>query len=319
MSQKKKLSKRLLAIIIPIAVAAVMLSAILITNIFIPVKYLSAYINLSTDKLRDGEMRISFIDVGNGDCTLIEFPDGKVALIDGGSGSYNNQLKIFKKLNSSKINKIDYLFCTSSAAKRCGGLAEIVKYKEVGKIYAPIYKNTGATDEYRNFVKQVRNKNKEINECTYGAGCYSEECGYCVWVLYPAKSVSDSEDNLRAPAIWISYGGTSVLLLGDLSSTEMSGFLESYTVSGFEIGGHSIILEDCNVIKVPGGIEAGGALIALCDLTKPETAILSTDDATFSLIADIGHFANGNIYRTGINGTVTLSISDGKYAVKKER
>lgn len=318
MLQKKKLSKRLLAIIIPISVTAVILSAILIMNIFIPVKYLSAYINLSTDRSREGEMRISFIDVGDGDCTLIEFPDGKVALIDGGSGSYNNQLKIFKKLNSSKINKIDYLFCTSSATKSCSGLAEIVKYKNIGKVYAPIYKNTEATDAYRNFVKEVANKNKEINEISYGTGCYSKEYGYGIWVLYPSKSVSDGGDNVRATAIWISYGGTNVLMLGDLSSSETLKLLDAYTVSGFEIDGHSIILEDCNVIKVPGGIAAGGALIALCDLIQPETAILSTD-ATFSLNADIGHFANGSIYRTGINGTVTLIISDGNYAVKKER
>ncbi|MCH5147952.1 MAG: hypothetical protein J1G05_01145 [Clostridiales bacterium] len=318
MLQKRKLPKRLSGLIIPIAVAAVILSAILITNIFIPIKYLSAYINLSTDKPREGEMRISFIDVGEGDCTLIEFPDGKVALFDGGSGSFDKQLKIFKKLNSSEINKIDYLFCTSSAAKRCGGLAEIVKYKEIGKVYAPICKNIGATYGYRNFVKQVRNKNKELNECVYGAGCYSEEYGYCVWVLYPPKSVSDG-DSVCASAIWISYGGTNVLMLGDLSSAEMFGFLNAYTVGGFEIDGHSIILEDCNVVKVPSGIEAGGALIELCDLIQPETAILSTDDATFSLIADVGNFTSDDIYRTGINGTVTLSISVGNYEVKKER
>lgn len=319
MSQKKKLRKRLLALIIPIAVAAVILSAILITNIFIPIKYLSAYINVSLDKPQKGEMRISFIDVGDGDCTLVELPDGKVILIDGGSGSYNSQLKIFKKLNSSKIDKIDSLFSTSSAAKCCGGLAEIVKYKDIGKVYAPIYKNIGVTGAYRNFLKEVKNKNKQINGFSYGTGCYSEEYGYCVAVLYPAKSVPYGTDTVNSSAIWISYGGTNVLLLGDLSSNEMANLLDTYNACGFEIDGHGITLEDCNAVKVPSGIKADGAFIRLCELIQPETAILSTDNETFSLITEIGHYTQENIFRTGVNGTITLSISGGNYKVKKER
>lgn len=320
MAQKKKLSKRLLALIITIAVIAVFLAAILITNIFIPLKYLSAYINVSKDKLQKGEMRVSFIDVGNGDCTVVEFPDGKVALIDGANGSYNNELKIFKKLNSFGIDKIDYLFCTSSAAKRCGGLAKIVKYKQVGTIYAPIYKNYGITAEYRSFRKEVKKKNKTVIECAYGKGEYNEEYGYCFCILYPEQSSPDSEENAAtSSSIWISYGGVNILLLGDLKTPELSKLYDAYTVTGFEISGHSVILEDCNVVKVSNGGGANGACAQLYDLIKAETAIISTNkEPALDLMADVCNYAN-DICRTDINGTVTLSIQGGKYAVKKER
>ena len=320
MSQKKKLSKRLLALVITLSVIAVFLSAILITNIFIPLKYLSAYINVKADKLQNGEMRISFVDVGDGDCTVVEFPDGKVALIDGANGSYNNELKIFKKLNAFGIDKIDYLFCTSSASKRCGGLAEIVKYKSIGKVYAPIYKNGGVTEAYRNFRKEVKKKDKNIIECTYGAGEYNEEYGYCLFVLYPENNSQDNgSESVTSSSIWISYGGVNILLLGDLTASQLNDLYETYTVTGFEINGHSIILEDCNVVKVPNGGNKSGTFTQLYDLIQAETAIISTDkEPALRPVADVDNFSNG-IYRTNINGTVTLSINDGNYRIKKER
>lgn len=321
MSQKKRLSKRLLALIITVSVVLVLLSAILITNIFIPVKYLSAYINTSSDKPQKGEMRISFIDVGNGDCTLVELPDGKVALIDGGNGSYNNQLKIFKKLNSYKIDKIDYLFCTSSSANRCGGLAEIVKYKNIDKVFAPIYKNSGVTEEYRNFRKEIKNKSKSISECVYGAGEYNEEYGYCFYVLYPERETTDSEyDSVASSSVWISYGGVSVLLLGDLKTSELRNFHDSYTVTGFDINGQSIKIEECNIVKPSNGGDDSGVYAPLYDLIQAETAIISTDkEPALALLSDIEVYAGDNIYSTDNNGTVTLSISGGSYSVKKER
>lgn len=321
MSQRKKLSKRLLALIVTVSVALVFLSAILITNIFIPVKYLSAYMNFGTDKPRKGEMRISFLNVGAGDCTVVEFPDGKVTLFDGGSGSYNNQLTIFKKLNSYGIDKIDYLFCASSSKKRCGGLAEIVKYKNIDKVFAPIYRNYGITEEYRNFRKEVKNKNKSVVECVYGVGEYNEEYDYGFYVLYPEKSSSDSEYNgVTSTSVWISCGGVSVLLLGDLKTSGLQALFDSYTMTGFEINGHSIKLEDCNIVKPANGGSESGECAPLYDLIQAETAIISTgSQPSLGLLSDIGSYAGSNIFRTDINGTVTISIADGAYSVKKER
>ena len=321
MSQRKKLSKILLATIITVGVALLFLSAILITNIFIPVKYLSAYLNFSTDKPQKGEMRISFIDVGEGDCTLLELPDGKVALFDGGSGSYNNQLKIFKKLNSFGIDKIDFFFCTSSSAKRCGGLAEIVKYKQIDRLFAPIYKNIGATDSYRTFIKEVNNKSIAIDECVYGAGEYSREYGYAICVLYPEKATQDNGyDIVKSASVWISYNGVNVLLLGDMSASELRDFSETYFVTGFEVNGLSVKLEECTIVKAVNGGKASGVYAPFYDLIQAKTAIISTnEEPDLALISNLEVYAGSNIYTTREHGTVTLNISGGTYGVKKER
>lgn len=321
MTQRKKLSKRLLPLIISTAVIALTLSAILITNAFIPIKYISAYFNLSKDKPEVGEMRISFMDVGDGNCTIVEFPDGKVALFDGGNGAYDNQLNIFKKLNTFGISKIDYLFCTSSASGNCGGLAEIVRYKNIGKVYSPVYKNYGVTKAYRNFVKSLKRKNESITESAYGVGAYSEEYGYCFYVIYPSKDNSSSASNgVSSPCVWLSYGGVNLLLLGDLSSLELNTLYNSYSSeNGFELYGHSIYLEDCDIVKIPAGSK-DSPCSAFYDLIQAKTAIFSCNkEPAYALMSDISHYAGDNIYRTGANGTITVSILNNDYKVYKER
>ena len=57
-------------------------------------------------KRADGELRVHFLDVGQGDCTLIELPDGKVALIDGGDSTQQTE----KSLNIVIINLLHYKF-----------------------------------------------------------------------------------------------------------------------------------------------------------------------------------------------------------------
>ncbi len=60
------------------------------------------------------DLKINFIDVGQGDCTLIITPENKKILIDGGEGNgdkydYGKNV-VFPYLLDRKINKIDYLF-----------------------------------------------------------------------------------------------------------------------------------------------------------------------------------------------------------------
>ena len=122
-----KRSKGRIAAIASAAVVAVAFAALIITNIFVPVKYLSAYL-VARGERQQGVLTVTFLDVGYGDCTLCELPDGKVLLIDGGDGAYANTLSILRKLNSRGIDKIDYLFCSSVLGEYCGGLPEILRY-----------------------------------------------------------------------------------------------------------------------------------------------------------------------------------------------
>ena len=88
--------------------------------IIIFIKYLNPYSS------------ITFIDVGQGDSTLIRLPYNKgIMLID----CYNS----FNYLKSEGINKIDYLVFTHSDNDHIGDYKKILNYFDVDKIIIPYY------------------------------------------------------------------------------------------------------------------------------------------------------------------------------------
>ena len=141
---KLKLTKKALAAVISVAVAAAVITALLIVNIFYPLKYLSAYFVRRT-RPQQGQLVLRMLDVGQADCALATLPDGKVMLIDGGDGSYTSTLSVIRALNSIDCDFIDYVVCTSVKAEHCGGLAEIIGMFGAGTIFYPYCVNKHIT------------------------------------------------------------------------------------------------------------------------------------------------------------------------------
>lgn len=331
-------SKRKKRIVISIAVAAVIAVialSLIITNCFIPVKYLSAYFTLS-HKNAAGEMRVSFVDVGYGDCTIVEFPDGKTLLIDAGDGTYSNNLKVLKELNKRGIGSIDYLVCSSVSAERCGGLSDILKYKNVSKIYAPYCPFTYVTDEYRSFAVTMREKGVEPETLEYGKGVFCEEAGYSFCVLSPSASAMEggeiddfcsdptvSNINNASAVIWVEFDGIGFLLTGNAESAVADKLTKMFEM-GVDINGRRIDISCCSVIKIPNHGANVLHLNELLDLTSPQYAVLSVGKngkgcpSAFT-ISDAQNTVGENLYRTDEDGTTIFTIKNGGLHADKEK
>ena len=86
----------------------------------------------------EGELQVHFIDVGQGDCILILFPDGKDMLIDCGTtkgGDLNNTLAYLDTYVPDK--QLDYLMLTHSDDDHVGYLDDIVYEYDVDTIFMP--------------------------------------------------------------------------------------------------------------------------------------------------------------------------------------
>ncbi|MGN0824518.1 MAG: ComEC/Rec2 family competence protein [Candidatus Coproplasma sp.] len=289
--KRRKLTRSALVAIIISAVAAFAVIALIILNAFIPVRYLSAYAVKSAQNTQ-GQLRVTFIDVGFGDSTLIELPDGKVALIDGGDGSYPNQLKLIKTLNAHGIDYIDYLICSSVKKEHCGGLAEILELKGVGTAFIPYCLNERITDEYFAFTSAL--KAQEINSkiANVSEGFAGED--YFFTFLSPSSyqnpnseyadlnSNPDKENIDDASAVgWLECFGKKFAFCSDVRSGALERAMADYSVQKALGGvycpfdGKGVELENCDVITVAAHGGEKNACAAWYSLLKPKYAVVS--------------------------------------------
>ena len=328
--EKRKLSKAKKRAIIVAAISCVIALALIITNLFIPVKYISSYTVSGKNRAAAGVMRVRFVDVGYGDCTIVELPDGKNMLIDGGDGGSKNTARILKYLNKSSIKTIDYLICTSVNAEHCGGLSELIQYKKVKRIYMPYCTNTYVTDEYRSFVSSANASGAEIMICEYANGVENAEYGYYFTFLAPSvHTAPDGEyENLNSnpssvqtrndasAVVWLEYSGTNFLIAGDATDTALNRICNSYHV----IPDYIVNLDDCDVIKMPNHGNSDSACLELYELTEPEYAVLSVDKngqgcPSLEAISNAVAYVGENLFRTDENGTVTFEVTKDGYSI----
>lgn len=328
--KKKRYFLTAAAIFLAVAVSA----ALIITNIFIPVKYLSAYFT-GADKNEEGVLRVSFLDVGYGDSTIVEFPDGKTMLIDGGDGSRPNNIKVLKELNARGIDYIDYLVCSSVSEERCGGLSEIVKYKTVGKVYSPYCPATYINSSFRAFSERLEKDGKEALICEYG-GVFNEDYGYNFCFLSPsAHTLAGGEyDNLSAEptrenvnsasaVMWIEYQGLGFLLAGNAPSSVLQNLFETH-FGVFDFNGKTVDLSHCSVLKLSNHGASSGTYADAYKHISPQAAVLSVGENGYGYpsvyaLSDCQNAVDENLYRTDIDGTVTVTVKNAVLSVKKEK
>jgi len=330
MKRKIKQYKSLIVTIIISGIAVLIASILLILNIFIPVKYISVYFTAKAERLEEGQARITFIDVGFGDSTLIEFPDGKNLLIDGGDGSRKNQKEILKVLNSRDIDRIDYLICSSVSETRCGGLAEIIKYKSVGTVFSPYVYATYLNDEFRAFSVAINKSRAELKICEYGKGVFGKDYYFCF--LSPSAHTLEggeyeklnndpSVENRRnaSAVVYAEICGVGIMFLGGVTAQIQKGICSSYSVSGcFEFVEQKVKFDNLRIVKMA----ANGADFAACseiyDLLKPRVAVLSVGENALgcpsaNAISDAQRYVREDLYRTDEEGNITFTLKNGEY------
>ena len=340
MKKTKRISKITLTAIIVGLVFVCAFLALVITNLFFPIKYFLAYLKRG-QSIKDGELRVTFIDVGHGDCTLIELPDGKTALIDCGDGAYKNVNTILTTLNSSGVDKIDYLICTSVKEEHCGGFAEIMKYKTVSKAFIPYCKNTRISNGYYSLVNSIGKKNIEYSYIARGDGFYGDGYEYFLTFLSPASHLNSggayddfnaeptptNTDNASA-VIWFEYENKAFVFSSDARKDALDAIIENYNFSiaveqNFtNYNDYEVDLSKCEFVTVAGHGAEESACTEWYEVLEPKTAIVSVGKnyagcPSATVITTVCNFAD--MYYTKYNGNVTVNYSGGETVLSKEK
>jgi competence protein ComEC len=161
-------------------------------------------------------LRVSFLDVGQGDSIFIESPTGIQMLIDGGPD--RAVVREIPKLTGPLDRDIDLIVMTHPDKDHIAGLPDVFEKYEVSKLMSPNL--AGDTDTYSRVVASIEEEvgleayvAKRGQRIHLGGGAYAD-------VLYPDKDVSRLRvTNDASIVLHVVYGKTSFMLTGDLPST----------------------------------------------------------------------------------------------------
>jgi len=177
---------------------------------------LNAYVFYSLFATHPRELRVSVLDIGQGDSILIESPTGVQVLVDGGPGrvvlgALGNEMSLFDR-------SIDMLVETHPDKDHIGGLPSVFDRYRVSYFMEPgIPNDTGATvavlaaaKAEPNITRVIARRGMRLN---LGGGAYAD-------VLYPDRDPSKLETNNGSIVLHVVYGATSFMLTGDLPSEQ---------------------------------------------------------------------------------------------------
>ncbi len=291
---------------------------------FVPPESWSYYFHMpDVGKRNEGEMRIHFIDVGQGDCTLLELPDGKIMLVDGGNGKKATKKRILRYLNALDISVIDYLVVTHSDDDHCGSLEEVFRYKKVLNAYLP--PSFGEEDYELAEVYAEANEEGCSILAPSRAVVLSEKTGktpYTLATLNPFGEELGGEvvGNDSSVVLWVDYFGVSALLCGDVTSAVEEVLVRDDRLGLFSARG--VTLSQTELVKVGHHGSKSSSSQAFLEYLGVESAVISCGKNN-----EYGHphtetlnrlqSVDATVYRTDRQGHIVATLKkDGTYSIK---
>lgn len=281
----------------------------------------------------ENELAVHFIDVGQGDSILIELPDGKKMVIDGGDRAYEDEVQDY--ITAMGITKIDYLIATHYDSDHIGGLDGVFAYTEVDVAYLPDIKdaeNKIGTGVYNSLMEAVRTEEGcEIRYNLTGHQISTEGTAnaYRITWLSPeqseydrinAKKNLDSYDkNDVSPIMLLEYQGKKIVFTGDANCP-----VEEQVVTNFNNGVYGTLdLRNIDLLKAghhgSNGTGSGAQITngstsqKFLDLLKPKSVVISCGEGNshghpHQETLDRIELNGAETYRTDYHGTVVATI-----------
>ena len=163
---------------------------------------------------------INFIDVGQGDSTLITTQYNKKILIDGGGSEFGSTFDVGEKtllpyLLKKKIHKLDYVIISHFDSDHSLGCAKIIENLTVSNLI--LNKQLEENDIYKHIVSIA--KQKKVNLIYVKAGDVITLNGVKIKILHPQeKLIAENSINNNSIVFKLEYKSFSILFTGDIEN-----------------------------------------------------------------------------------------------------
>ena len=168
-------------------------------------------------------LKVVFVDVGQGDATILVGPTGKVMLYDGGPTGAGKGV-VLNTLRSLGATKIQWLLASHYDLDHIGGLDEVMRTVSVAEVWDRGSRDAPGTFGYRDYVAAAGNRRRTVRlgqVFDLGGGAKATVLCYDGNVLgrstrLPIKGAYQQE-NAASLALRVEYGDFSMWLGGDLT------------------------------------------------------------------------------------------------------
>jgi len=167
----------------------------------------------------NGSLKVTYLDVGQGNAALIQFPGSERMLIDGGGvpgGDFDTgEMVVAPFLLRSKIRRLDTLVLTHPQADHMNGLLYLADHFGPKEFWyngqrgaSPTFQQLLSLLETKGIRKRTPADLKEQREIS----------GALVEILHPEEGLFSRKSNDNSLVLRISYGGTAFLFPGDIEA-----------------------------------------------------------------------------------------------------
>lgn len=251
-----------------------------------------------------GTLRVSILDVGQGDSILIQSPGGKTMLLDAGDSDAGD--RVAATLSARGISSLDAAAISHAHADHIGGYQTVLARFPVGRFYDPGYPHTSST--YEKLLTTIDQRNLRYSTLTAGQ-TINLDPSIRIDVLSPdGRNTGDLNDNMLV--LRLRYGSVSFLFAGDMEEP-----LEQRIASS---------LQPTTVLKVAHHGSRTSSSHAFLATVKPQVAVISLSAGNsynhpHAAVVQRLLSADTSIYRTDQSGTVTISTDGTTYTVTTDR
>jgi competence protein ComEC len=247
-----------------------------------------------------GENRMTVLDIGEGDATLIQDGSGASVLIDGGPDGK----KLLSKLQERRISKLDLVVLTHPHSDHASGLIEVLRQLPVGRIMesglpvkSSVYSELSKVADERHVPRLIAREGQVVEVSR----------SIALEVLYSPCDLTDVPEDVNDCSIVLMarLANMRALLSGDISCDGQKTLLDLHPDLS------------CDVLKIPhqGAREAAsGDLLSAC---APALATISVGkDNKFGhpsrLCLELLSAMGIKTARTDRDGDIEISVEDGR-------
>lgn len=183
--------------------------------------YELAFGDIGNKKFFESEFSVCFVDVGQGDCTILQCGN-KTMIIDAGEEGYDDEiLDVMRYLN---VSSFDIAIGTHDHSDHVGSLDNLIDKCDIGEVLLSPHQTSTGYFNYAAVRNAAKRNNVEVKEISAGDEFYLGEAK--ITVLAPTENEYE-ELNDTSIVLKAEYENTSFIFMADAEKISENEIIES--------------------------------------------------------------------------------------------